>query len=593
MTKKAVSLLLLLCFIACKPDFSHRQISKLVQHFQKKPPQNLAQYWQELEGLVPNDSFAQSIRKIRSDPLHFTVLTLPSQKFICRSLGIYTRSHYRQEMLELLGELVAIPSYRKKGIPPHKNSAIIKIGTRIAGAAQKYKLGYRNHANRIFELFLRGKTSENLGIYTHADVVPANPALWRTPEGSPLDPFQMQIIDGRIYGRGTQDDKGSIVAALSAMSTLRASGIPLRRGVRLLIESTEETGGDALEYYKKKGEPLPPYNIVLDSKYPLVIAEKGAGLLQLSFAPANLKAKQDIQVYSVSGGAAVNQIPALSIVKIKSWNPEKLKQALIPLARRLEKESRKKNSKELKIDIITKTKAKEVQLELHGVSAHSSEPESGLNPLAYALVLLSRAFAEGIPFAQNEYMQAAQVAADLFSLDYLGEKSGLSHSDNFMGPLTFALTQLEKESPSSTKRRTKKQSLHLRINIRLPRGLSPQRLEERIRKKLKTLQNKNSIEFGIYFKVAEPMYRKPKGAWIETLLNVFQESTGQTAKPISGAGTTSAQQIPNGLSFGPSMPKEKYRGHTANEYEKLSDFLLSSQMLTEMLCRITNLEQMQ
>lgn len=537
---------------------------------------------------------------MQADPARFQGLSSDSKKFICRSLGIYTRSRYRSEMLELLAKLVAIPSYRRKEIVPHKDPKILKIGKRLAEVAQSYGLAYRNYENRIFEIFLKARGSQNLGIFTHADVVPANPKLWQaqTKDSSSLvslDPFKMQIIGDRMYGRGTQDDKGPIVISIMAMRTLLKARLPLKRGIRLMIESTEETGGEGLEYYKKKAYPLPAYNIVLDSKYPLVIAEKGAGLLQLSFSPIGLKAKQDLVVYSLSGGTAVNQIPGLSTIKIKSSRPQELKEALEPVAQRLEKEAHqnrrteRSGDKKLKVEILAKTKEKEVHIQVYGISAHSSEPEKGLNPVPYALMLLYRAQTQGIPLAQNEYMQAAKVAAEILGLDYLGKKLGISHSNDFMGPLTFALTQLEQEKSSAFK-----QDLHLRINIRLPRGLRPQELEAKIRQRLKQFQTKNKLYFfEIYFKVAKPMYRNPKGAWIETLLNIFRESTGdQKAKALSGAGTTSAQQIPNGISFGPSMPREKYRGHNANEYEKLSDFLLSSQMVTEMLCRVANLEQM-
>ena len=49
-----------------------------------------------------------------------------------------------------------------------------------------------------------------------------------------------------------------------------------------MIETTEETGGDGMKYYREK-TPLPEYNIVLDSKYPAVVAEKGSGTLKVFF----------------------------------------------------------------------------------------------------------------------------------------------------------------------------------------------------------------------------------------------------------------------------------------------------------------------
>ncbi len=48
--------------------------------------------------------------------------------------------------------------------------------------------------------------------------------------------------------------------------------------------------------------------------------------------------------------------------------------------------------------------------------------------------------------------------------------------------------------------------------------------------------------------------------------------------------------LPNAVSFGPGMPGEKYMGHTANEFKKLSNLLLDTQMFSEMMLRIGNLE---
>jgi hypothetical protein len=67
-----------------------------------------------------------------------------------------------------------------------------------------------------------------------------------------LDPFKLTRVGDFLYGRGTIDDKGSIAAVLYAMKTVKESGLPLDRTIRLMIETTEETGGDAMVYYRAK-----------------------------------------------------------------------------------------------------------------------------------------------------------------------------------------------------------------------------------------------------------------------------------------------------------------------------------------------------
>lgn len=76
--------------------------------------------------------------------------------------------------------------------------------------------------------------------YGHYDVQPADPLeLWRT------DPFEPQLIDGRVYARGAQDNKGQLFAFIRGVSELIAAGRPLPT-LRLLLESQEESGSGAL-----------------------------------------------------------------------------------------------------------------------------------------------------------------------------------------------------------------------------------------------------------------------------------------------------------------------------------------------------------
>lgn len=57
------------------------------------------------------------------------------------------------------------------------------------------------------------------------------------------------IKDGKIYGRGTADDKGPAIAALYAMRAVKECGVPLKHSLRLILGSDEECGSDDLEYY--------------------------------------------------------------------------------------------------------------------------------------------------------------------------------------------------------------------------------------------------------------------------------------------------------------------------------------------------------
>lgn len=75
-----------------------------------------------------------------------------------------------------------------------------------------------------------------LDILAHLDVVPAGEG-WTVTE-----PFKPVLKDGKLYGRGTADDKGPAVAALYAMRAVKELGIPLKKNVRLILGTDEECG---------------------------------------------------------------------------------------------------------------------------------------------------------------------------------------------------------------------------------------------------------------------------------------------------------------------------------------------------------------
>ena len=84
-------------------------------------------------------------------------------------------------------------------------------------------------------------------IYGHYDVQPADPLdLWETP------PFEPTVRDGRIFARGSTDNKGQILAhILGVEQALKEKG-ELPVNVTFLIEGEEETGSPTLEEFIKK-----------------------------------------------------------------------------------------------------------------------------------------------------------------------------------------------------------------------------------------------------------------------------------------------------------------------------------------------------
>jgi acetylornithine deacetylase/succinyl-diaminopimelate desuccinylase-like protein len=81
-------------------------------------------------------------------------------------------------------------------------------------------------------------------IYGHHDVQPEDPvALWTSP------PFEGTVRDGKIYGRGSVDDKGQVLMHLAAIEAhLRVRGaLPLN--VKIVVEGEEEIGSPSFEAF--------------------------------------------------------------------------------------------------------------------------------------------------------------------------------------------------------------------------------------------------------------------------------------------------------------------------------------------------------
>jgi acetylornithine deacetylase/succinyl-diaminopimelate desuccinylase-like protein len=74
-------------------------------------------------------------------------------------------------------------------------------------------------------------------LYSHADVVPANPARWSHP------PFCGHIAGGYVWGRGALDNKGQGIIFLQALTLLKQHAIPLNRDIIFVVAADEEAAG--------------------------------------------------------------------------------------------------------------------------------------------------------------------------------------------------------------------------------------------------------------------------------------------------------------------------------------------------------------
>ncbi|MCO7579060.1 MULTISPECIES: dipeptidase [Pseudomonas] len=500
-------------------------------------------------------------------------LSAEQQNEIHRLLGLYARVKYGKAATETLRELVAIPTFNIDGVPQYKNPEFLKIAEKIQGLAKAFNLNFRNIDNRVYEISLDGTGDEVVGIHAHADVVPVTPENWVLEDGTRLDPFKVTLIGDRMYGRGTEDDKNGIVVALYAMKIIKEEKLPLARNFKLLVDTTEETSGDAIPYYFERN-PTPNYNLALDGGYPVVIAEKGYGTVMATFARRAAEGK-GAEMTGLTGGLATNQIPSTSVATFKTDTPAELVASLQQAGAAYAKANGGN------FQVTAKVVDKDVQLTVTGVSAHSSEPESGVNPVARMLDFINSLDGK-IALKHNAFTDGARYAADNWGLDYLGNKLGIGFADAFMGPLTTSPTFVGVDD----------KAFKLAVNLRVPKGKTPDALKAEITDKLAAWSKKTQVAVTLDTSIAAPMYRNPEGEWVKALLAVASENLGMQHQFGTSAGATSVHELPNGVQFGLARPEVKYTGHTDNEFKTVDQFLLDLQIVTEMVGRIGQLPKL-
>ncbi len=143
----------------------------------------------------------------------------------------FLASNLDASLLEL-GRLVAQPSISAQKIGLNECAALVAEMLRARGFTANI---YPTAGSPVVVAERKGKSNKTLLFYNHYDVQPPEPLeLWESP------PFEPQIRDGKMYGRGVSDDKGHFVARLFALDALLAEG-ELPCNVKFIVEGEEET----------------------------------------------------------------------------------------------------------------------------------------------------------------------------------------------------------------------------------------------------------------------------------------------------------------------------------------------------------------
>lgn len=209
--------------------------------------------------------------------------------------------NYEKEILSEVCELVRIPSVSTDKENVHRAlEYTLNLGKKL-GFNVKYC------ADDSVGVIEWGSGNETLGILCHVDVVPVEPlAEWNT------DPFEPKLIDGKLFGRGTLDDKGMVIACIYAMKAVADCGVTPHKKVQLIIGTQEEVKWNDIQKYVNECR-TPDYGFTPDGEFPIQNIEKG--IVDLALV-AELDRHDDNEPYgglhivSLDAGVMNNSIPS-------------------------------------------------------------------------------------------------------------------------------------------------------------------------------------------------------------------------------------------------------------------------------------------
>ncbi len=146
-------------------------------------------------------------------------------------------------------------------------------------------------------------------VYGHMDVMPVDPVgLWTT------HPFEPVIIDGKIFARGADDDKGQLFMHVKAFEYLVKTG-QLRCNVKFMIEGEEEVGSPSLGDFCKKYQEMLRNDVILVSDTSMIgpdIPSITTGLRGLTYLQIEVTGPNRDLHSGLFGGAVGNPIVMLS-----------------------------------------------------------------------------------------------------------------------------------------------------------------------------------------------------------------------------------------------------------------------------------------
>ncbi|CIN47856.1 ArcT [Streptococcus pneumoniae] len=367
--------------------------------------------------------------------------------------------------------------------------------------------------------------AELLAILCHLDVVPSgDEADWQTP------PFEATIKDGWVFGRGVQDDKGPSLAALYAVKSLLDQGIQFKKRVRFIFGTDEETLWRCMARYNTIEEQA-SMGFAPDSSFPLTYAEKG--LLQVKLhGPGSDQLELEV-------GGAFNVVPDKA-----NYQGPLYEQVCNGL-------------KEAGYDY----QSTEQTVTVLGVPKHAKDASQGINAVIRLATILA-------PLQEHPALSflATQAGQDGTGRQIFGDIA-----DEPSGHLSFNVAGLMINHERS----------EIRIDIRTPVLADKEELVELLTRCAQNYQLRYEE-----FDYLAPLYVAEDSKLVSTLMQIYQEKTGDNSPAISSGGATFARTMPNCVAFGALFPGAKQTEHQANECAVLEDLYRAMDIYAEAVYRL-------
>ena len=440
---------------------------------------------------------------------------------------------YRDEFIRTLQAWIRVPSV--KGEPADGAPFGETIGRMMKLATETgTEMGFqvRDFDGYACDITL-GDQPEVIGVLGHLDVVPVG-------DGWNRDPFGGEIDEGRIYGRGSNDDKGPSLAALFAMKALKEAGVPLKRSIRLILGGDEECDWQCMEYYAAHAE-MPEIGFSPDASFPLINTEKGMLGFELRFP----QAAGGLRVLKMATGERMNVIAGESRALLEGGET---------LAARV-----RDYAKETGLPYEAEVTDEGVWVTASGIPGHSAFPEGKRSAIGMMLKLLKALGAEG----------GIATLAETVGLESDGKSLGCACADEISGALTnnMGILRLENGEWRAT------------LDFRCPVTADQEALIEAVRAHLP------GISVAVTTQKA-PHHVPADSELVTKLLAAYEEESGLPGYAMAIGGGTYAKVLKQGVAFGAVFPGEEELAHLANEYESIESLMMATKIYASALLKL-------